>query len=157
MSREAIEVGAFTWSRIQRLYDPDPTAHWQRCELEGLQCPARSICPTLSRAIEQRRLCRDCAQHRLGRRGLQEISGIAMRHVRVAREYQHAPDEARDQATRFGIVDERQEVVDHWRDARSWIVPPVAVACDLLGGGAGREILIGYTRLVNLLALLDRE
>ena len=34
--------------------------------------------------------------------------------------------------------------------------PPVAVACDLLGG-AGLELLIGYTRLGNLLALLDRE
>jgi hypothetical protein len=32
MSREAIEVGAFTWSRIQRLYEPDATAHWQRCD-----------------------------------------------------------------------------------------------------------------------------
>jgi hypothetical protein len=29
MSREAIEVGAFTWSRIQRLYEPDATARWQ--------------------------------------------------------------------------------------------------------------------------------
>jgi hypothetical protein len=38
MSREAIEVGAFTWSRIQRLYQPDATA-LQRCEAEGLQCP----------------------------------------------------------------------------------------------------------------------
>ena len=34
---------------------------------------------------------------------------------------------------------------------------PVAVSCDLLGGGAGLELLIGYTRLGNLLALLDRE
>jgi hypothetical protein len=39
VSREAIEVGAFTWSRIQRLYDPDAVAHWQCCESEGLQCP----------------------------------------------------------------------------------------------------------------------
>jgi hypothetical protein len=43
----------------------------------------------------------------------------------------------------------------------SWIVPPVAVSCDLLGGGggggAGLELLIGCTRLGNLLALLDRE
>lgn len=82
---------------------------------------------------------------------------MALRHVMVDREYQHALDEARDQATRFGIVDERKEVVDHWRDAKSWIVPPVAVACDLLGGGGGLELLIGYTRLGNLLALLDRE
>jgi hypothetical protein len=32
MSREAIEVGAFTWGRIQRLYDDDTVTHWQRCE-----------------------------------------------------------------------------------------------------------------------------
>jgi hypothetical protein len=89
---------------------------------------------------------------------LQEISGIALRHVRVDRGYQHALDEARNQATSFGIVDERQEVVDHWRVAKSWIVPPVAVSCDLIGrGGAGLELLIGYSRLGNLLALLDRE
>jgi len=90
---------------------------------------------------------------------LQEISGIAMRHVRVDRGFQHALDEARNQATSFGIVDERQDVFDYWRDAKSWIVPPVAVSCDLLGGGggAGLELLIGCTRLGNLLALLDRE
>jgi hypothetical protein len=35
--------------------------------------------------------------------------------------------------------------------------PPGRLACDLLGGGAGLELLIGYTRLGNLLALLDRE
>jgi hypothetical protein len=39
VSREAIEVGAFTWSRIQRLYDGDAVTHWQRCESKGLQCP----------------------------------------------------------------------------------------------------------------------
>jgi hypothetical protein len=37
MSREAIEVGAFTWSRIQRLYEPDATQHWQRCDVERLK------------------------------------------------------------------------------------------------------------------------
>ena len=36
---EAIEVGAFTWARIQRQYDADPTVHWQRCEAEGLELP----------------------------------------------------------------------------------------------------------------------
>jgi hypothetical protein len=37
MSREAIEVGAFTWNRIQRLYEPDATEHWQRCDVERLK------------------------------------------------------------------------------------------------------------------------
>jgi hypothetical protein len=54
--------------------------------------------------------------------------------------------------------DERQDVVDHWRDAK-WIVPLVAVSCDLIdgGGGAGLELLIGCTRFGNLLVPLDRE
>ena len=39
LPREALEVGAFTWSRIQRLYDSDPAVHWQRCAAEGLECP----------------------------------------------------------------------------------------------------------------------
>jgi hypothetical protein len=74
---------------------------------------------------------------------LQEISGMALRHIRVDREYQHALDEARDRATRLDIVDERQEVVEYWRDAKSWILAPVAVSCDLLGGGRGFELLVG--------------
>ena len=39
MSPEAIEVGVFTWSRIQRLYDAVAAIHWQCCEAEGLECP----------------------------------------------------------------------------------------------------------------------
>ena len=159
MSREAIEVGAFSWSRIQRLYDADPVTHWQRCESEGLQCPQEVFTQlfheeannedfaAIVRAVDWGRV----------RWELEELSGIALRHVRVDRGYQHAVDEARTQATQLGIVDERPEVVDHWRDAKSWIVPPVIVAGDLLGGGSGLELLVGYTRLGNLLALLDRE
>ena len=159
MSREAIEVGVFTWSRIQRLYEPDATIHGQRCESEGLQCPQEVFTQLFHEQANNEDfavIVRSIDWGRV-RWELQEISGMALRHVRVDREYQHALDEARDQATRFGIVDERQDVVDHWRDAKSWMVPPVAVSCDLLGGGAGLELLIGYTRLGNLLALLDRE
>jgi hypothetical protein len=39
MSPPAIEVGAFSWARIQRQYDADAVVHSQRCEAEGLQCP----------------------------------------------------------------------------------------------------------------------
>jgi hypothetical protein len=160
VSREAIEVGAFTWSRIQRLYNPDATLHWQRCESEGLQCPQEVFTQLFSEKAHDEDfsvIVRSIDWGRV-RWELQEISGIAMRHVRVDRGFQHALDEARNQATSFGIVDERQDVVDHWHDAKSWIVPPVAVSCNLLGGGgAGLELLIGYTRLGNLLGLLDRE
>jgi len=66
-------------------------------------------------------------------------------------------DEARDHAVCYGIVDEREEVVAHWQEAKSWLVPPVVVSTELSGGGAGFELLVGFTRLGNLLGLLDRE
>jgi hypothetical protein len=113
MSREAIKVGAFTWTRIQRLYEPDATLHWQRCESEGLQCPQKVFTQLFheqAHSEDSAVIVRSIDWGRV-RWELQEISGMALRHVRVDREYQHAVDEARDQATRFGIVDERQEVV----------------------------------------------
>jgi hypothetical protein len=55
----------------------------------------------------------------------------------------------------YSIYDDRKEVTR--RDAKSWVVPPVAASGDLLGGETGYELLVGYTRLGNLLGMLDRE
>lgn len=159
MSREAIEVGAFTWSRAQRLYDPDAVSHWRACESEGLQCPQEVFTQlfheeannedfaVIVRAVDWGRV----------RWELAEFSGIALRQIRVDRGYQHALDEARDRAAQFGIVDDREEVVTHWRDAQSWFAPPVVVAGVVLGTNVGYELLVGCTRLGNLLGLLDRQ
>ena len=169
MSPPAIEVGAFSWARIQRLYDADAIAHWQRCEAEGLQCPQEvftqlfhaeqvpegtkgSSGPLLSdlrsvTSIDWGRVSWE----------LTEFSGIALRHMRVDRGYQLALDEARDHAVCYGIVDDREDVVAHWQEAKSWLVAPVAVTGDLLGGGGGFELLVGFTRLGNLLGMLDRQ
>jgi len=88
---------------------------------------------------------------------LEEFSGIALRYVQVDRGSQFALDEARERAAQFGIRDERPEVMDHWRDARSWLVPPVMVSGGVLGTNFGYELLIGVTRLGNLIGALDRE
>ena len=71
--------------------------------------------------------------------------------------YQHALEEARDRATQFGIVDDRKEIAAHWRGAHSWFFPPIIVAGDLLGSNVGYALLVGFTRLGNLLGLLDRQ
>ena len=169
MSPPAIEVGAFSWARSQRLYDADAVVHWQRCEAEGLQCPQEvftqlfhaeqvpegtkgSSGPLLSdlrsvTSIDWGRVSWE----------LTEFSGIALRHMRVDRGYQLALDEARDHAVCYGIVDDREDVVAHWQEAKSWLVAPVAVTADLLGGGGGFELLVGFTRLGNLLGMLDRQ
>jgi hypothetical protein len=158
MSRGAIEVGAFTWSRIQRLYDANAGIHWQRCESEGLECPQEVFTQlfheeannpdfaAIVRAVDWGRV----------RWELEEMSGIALRHVRVDRGYQHALDEARERTTQYGILDDRSDVVDHWRDAHTWFSPPVMVAGNILGTNVG-ELLVGCTRLGNLLGLLDRQ
>jgi len=67
----------------------------------------------------------------------EEFSGIALRHVRVDRGYQYALDEARERAAQFGIRDDRTEVLDHWRDARSWLTPPVMVSGEVMGTNIG--------------------
>ena len=67
-------------------------------------------------------------------------------------------DEARERAAQFGIFDDdRIEVVEHWREAKSWFAAPVLVAGEVLGSSVGYELLVGYTRLGNLLGMLDRE
>lgn len=159
MSRDSIEVGAFSWARIQRLYDADAVLDWKRCEPEGLQCPQEVFTQlfheeannedfaVIVRAVDWGRVTWE----------LQEMSGIALRQVRVDRGYQYALDEARERASQFGIRDEREEVVSHWKDAKSWIVPLVIIDAALLGGGSGYELLVGYTRLGNLLGMLDRR
>jgi hypothetical protein len=88
---------------------------------------------------------------------LEELSGVALRRVGIDRRFQYAVDQARDRVSMLGIVDDREEVVAHWREAQSWFVPPVMVAGDVLGTNMGFELLVGFTRLGNLLGLLDRE
>jgi hypothetical protein len=159
MSRNAIEVGAFSWARIQRLYEADAVVHWQRCETEGLQCPQEVFAQLFHEKAKDEYFTVIVRSIDWGRVSweLQEMSGVALRHVRVDREYQLALDEARDHAVCYGIVDQREEVEAHWQEAMSWVVAPVAVSADLVGGGGGFELLVGYTRLGNLLGMLDRE
>jgi hypothetical protein len=159
MPKDAIEVGAFSWARIQRLYDADAIVHWQRCEAEGLQCPQEVFAQLFHEEAHNEDFAVIVRAEDWGRVTweLAELSGIALRQVRVDRGFQYALDEARDIATQYGIADERQEVINHWRDSHSWFAPPVVIAGDLLGGNTGIELLVGFTRLGNLLALLDRQ
>lgn len=159
MTRDTLDVGAFTWGRIQRLYDADPLVHWQRCEAQGLGCPLEVFTQIFTEEANSADFAAIVRMVDWGRVRweLEEFSGIALRQVRVDRGYQHALDEARVRATRFGIIDDREEVITHWRDAHSWFVPPVIGTGDLLGTNAGYQLLVGCTRLGNLLGLLDRE
>ena len=156
---QSLEVAKFTWSRIQRRYDADAAVHWQRCASEGLECPQEVFTQLFHEEAENADFAAIVRAIDWGRVRweLEEFSGIALRQVRVDRGYLHAVDEARERTAELGIRDDRVEVVQHWLNAGSWFTPPVIVAGDALGTNIGYELLVGYTRLGNLLGLLDRE
>jgi len=85
------------------------------------------------------------------------VSGVALRRVAVPRPYQHAVDEARWRTLAEGIQDDRPEIIEHWHTARTWLRSPILVAGDVTGTSLGNECLVGFTRLGNLLGLLDRQ
>lgn len=158
MSRAAIEVGAFAWGRVQRLFDSDLVAHWSRCCAQGLVCPLDVFSQlfrdgpdhedftALLRAVDWGRV----------RWELSEFSGVNLRRVSVDRSFQHAVDEARRHAADSGAVAGREAARAHWRDVSSWVAAPVIVSGAVLGSSLEYQLLVGYTRLGTLLGLLDR-
>jgi hypothetical protein len=54
-------------------------------------------------------------------------------------------------------TDNRLEIVEQWRTAGTWLRSPILVAGGVTGTVLGNECLVGFTRLGNLLGLLDRQ
>lgn len=148
------------WTAIQSLHQPRLDDHWARCRAElGLECPldvfeelffehhADPDFGALYRAVDW------------GAVAWSEdtLSGMALRRVAVDRGYQYAVDEARQRTLEFGLYDERTHVMDHWSVHMTWKRPPILVSGDVTGSGFEYELLVGFTRLGNLLALLDRQ
>jgi hypothetical protein len=158
MNRPAIEVGAFPWGRVQRLYDPDLGVHWSRCCAQGLVCPLDVFAQLFRDGPEHEdftALLRAVDWGRV-RWELTEFSGVNLRRVSVDRSFQHAVDEARSRAAELGVVDAREEVSANWRDVGTWVAAPVIVSGTVLGSSIEHQLLVGYTRLGSLLGLLDR-
>jgi hypothetical protein len=146
------------WSNVQDVYSADVQAHWTGARALGLDCPSDVFeqlffdfhddddYATMIRFIdwalvawEERRL-----------------SGVALRRVAVPRPYQHAVDEARWRTLAEGVQDHRPEIIEHWRVAGTWLRPPILVNHQVIGSPLADECLVGFTRLGNLLGLLDR-
>jgi hypothetical protein len=85
------------------------------------------------------------------------LSGVALRYTGVPRPRQHAVDEARQDTARNGFHDERPEVMAQWAEFHTWIRPPILLAGDLLQSNLRHELVVGFTRLGNLLGALDRQ
>jgi hypothetical protein len=85
-----------------------------------------------------------------------DFTGSALQEVGVPRAYQHAVDEARTRTAREGFFDERPDVLQHWQLQRTWIRAPILLRGELLQSALEYELIVGFTRLGNLLGALDR-
>jgi hypothetical protein len=56
-----------------------------------------------------------------------------------------------------GIQDDRPEVVEQWHTAGTWMRSQVLVTGEVTGTSLDAPCLVGFTRLGNLLGLLDRQ
>jgi hypothetical protein len=147
-----------TWAAIQQAYAPELAEHLARAETLGLNCPPdvfeqlfRDQHDNADLAILLRFVDWSTVAWEEG-----ELSGVALRHAGVPRAYQHAVDEARALTARDGFYDERAEVMAHWETAHTWIQSPVVLAGDVLQTVLNYEVVVGFTRLGNLLGVLDR-
>jgi hypothetical protein len=149
-----------SWSAIQALHEPDLERHWMRCRDElGLNCPLEVFeelffehhgdaeFGALYRAVDWSAVAWTET----------ELSGLLLRRVAVERGYQYAVDEARARTLLEGLSDARDAVVEHWLNHSTWLRPPILVSGDVTGSGFEYELLVGFTRLGNLLGLLDRQ
>jgi hypothetical protein len=148
-----------TWSQVETAYEPEANDHWRVAELYGLKCPF----DVFEQLFHDHHGSADFAQEV---RGVDwqsvaweqaELSGVKLRQVAVPRHTQHAVDEARALTLAEGLTDPREEVIASWRDNGTWVRSPVLVEGAVLGRPIEYQMLVGYTRLGDLLGLLDRE
>jgi hypothetical protein len=148
------------WQWIQALYDPHPVRHHAAASAgaDGLLIPLEVFEQVFhdhhgDEEFEAR--VRDVDWTPVGWDAV-TTTGAQLRQVGIPRPYQFAVDEARMLTIKEGLQDTRPEVVEHWRTAGTWRVPPVLIAGSVLGHSDGDELLVGFTRLGNLLGLIDR-
>jgi hypothetical protein len=148
-----------TWAAVQNEYASTATDHLERAQVLGLECPCDvfeqlfhdhhgdEAFAGVVRFIDWANVeWEETAQ-----------SGVALRRVSIPRPYQHAVDEARWRTVEEGVQDERPEIIGHWQTAGTWLRSPILIAGEVMGLSLGNECLVGFTRLGNLLGLLDRQ
>lgn len=149
-----------TWSAIQRGYTPEPAEHLSRAQSLGLNCPLE-VFQDLFRDHHDNHDLADIHLRFVDWRAVAweeaALSGVALRQIGVPRDYQLAVDEARTRTAQLGFSDDRPEVFQHWEAYGTWIRPPIVIEGDLLQSGIRYELLVGFTRLGNLLGALDRQ
>jgi len=148
-----------TWTAIQETYSPDVSAHLARAQALGLNCPHDVFEQLFHDQHDNDSLASIVRLVDWGVVAWEQgaLSGVALRQVGVPRAYQRAIDEARAQTTIQGFHDERAEVMTHWEAERSWIRAPILLTGDVLQTALTYELIVGFTRLGNILGVLDLQ
>jgi hypothetical protein len=150
---------ALTWEQVQSVYSPDPVEFLAAAEGLGLQWPLdvfEQLFIDHHDDAEFAELVKffDWSAIEWSEK---RLSGIALRRVGVPRVYQLAVDEARARTAEEGFHDEREEVTAHWHEAKTWMQPPIVLSGDLFQTALQYELIVGFTRLGNILGVLDRQ
>ena len=147
------------WADIDARHDPDPARHCAAVAAAGVDIPLDVFEQLFHEPDSDRRLgylLREIDWSDIVWRE-SHLSGAALVEVQIPREYEHAVEEARANVLVEGLQDDRPDVVQHWRDHGSWFRSPVLVTGDVIGPAVAYELLVGFTRLGNLLGLMDRD
>jgi hypothetical protein len=148
-----------TWASIQNQYTANAADHFERAQALGLDCPA-DVFEQLFHEHHGDEAVADVVRL-IDWVNVEweetELSGVALRRVAIPRPYQRAVDEARWRTAEEGVQDARPEIVEHWRTAGTWLRSPILIAGEVMGLSLDNECLVGFTRLGNLLGLLDRQ
>jgi len=147
------------WTALQHAYLLDPAEHALRAEALGVHSPS-DVFEQLFHEQHDNAVLADIFRFvdwSAVRWEEGELSGVALRQLGVPRSYQHALDEARAATANTGFFDERAAVLAPWESHRTWIRAPLALEGEILQSSLGDELIVGFTRLGNLLGALDRR
>jgi hypothetical protein len=148
-----------TWAAIQKEYAETAADHCGRAQALGLDCPA-DVFEQLFHGHQGDEAFAGVVRF-IDWANVEwedtELSGVALRRVAIPRPYQRAVDEARWRTAEEGVQDARPEIIEHWRTAGTWLRSPILIAGEVLGSSLDNQCLAGFTRLGNLLGLLDRQ
>jgi len=150
---------SLTWDSVQRVYLADPVAHAAAARSLGLDCPAEVFESLFHEHHNNAELGSALRFVDWSEVTWEEgaLSGVALRHTGVPRAFQLAVDEARQETAVNGFHDDRPDVMEHWTEWHTWTEPPIVLSGDLLQSNLRYELVVGFTRLGNLLGALDRQ
>ena len=150
---------SLNWTALGRVYVPDTAEHAARAADLGLSCPPDVFEQLFHDHHDDVEIAGLLHFVNWAEVSWEEgaLSGVALRHTGVPRTFQRAVDEARRETARNGFHDDRPEVMEHWAEFHTWIRAPIVLAGEILQSNLRYELIVGFTRLGNLLGALDRQ